>query len=134
MDDDLVNVYMSSRSHAFRSSYKNDEWLYGYGFSDNIHNNCEYAFKISCRHGRQKIAQWIYSLGNIDNNLLIREFQESCRCGSPKIIKWIYNLGIITDCILNEVFIISCESDDINIAKLLFNLNNKQRFDIRYVF
>ena len=60
------------------------------------HAGDEHAFCWSCRNGHLTIAQWLYSLGDVnihaDNE---HAFRWSCRNGHLDVAKWLYSLGNI---------------------------------------
>ena len=52
-----------------------------------------FAFFKSCIEGELKKSQWLYSICNISDDFLKLTFFKSCNYGRLEIIKWIYYLG-----------------------------------------
>lgn len=72
----------------------NEDFLEACEKGDYSYANEDYAFTRSCAKGHLRLAQWLYSLGNVNihaNN--DAAFCWSCGNGYLEVAKWLYSLG-----------------------------------------
>ena len=95
-----------------------------------IHQDNDHAFKVACENGFLGIAQWLFSLGNInlhDENEYV--FKWACKMGHLEMAKWLYQISINTQSPINihadneYAFRWSCKLGLINIPKWLLSLD-----------
>jgi hypothetical protein len=84
------------------------------------------AFKHSFINGYLSVAQWLYSLGNIDIHLyneITYKFRFSCENGHLEIAQWLYSLGSININSENGyAFRFSCKNGHLKVAQWLYSL------------
>ena len=61
---DYINIHLFHASVGCFRHLIVVKWLYSLDI--NIHSNKEYAFCWYCKNGNLEVAQWLYSLGNIN--------------------------------------------------------------------
>lgn len=72
-----------------------------------IHDNNENIFMTCCKNGQLELAQWIYSLGELDN-YENEAFKITSVNGHLAIMQWLYSLGNINMIAINYAFKQSC--------------------------
>ena len=120
-----VNVYMD---YTFQYSCNEccnldmAKWLYSVGVLSR--ESIQSAFSTACRSGRLNVAQWLFSLGNIDIHIDDEyAFRWSCSNGKLDVAKWLHSIGNINihdrD---NDAFKWSCIYNRVEVAEWLCTL------------
>jgi len=89
-----------------------------------IHAQNDSAFRESCTHGHLDIAQWLYTLGNINvHQQDDHNFHWSCAYGKLNVAKWLYSLENVDIHAYNDfAFRCNCVSGHLDVAKWLINI------------
>ena len=97
-----LDVYQEFREYC--KQYDKLDWeqllknnytkLFRYLYISGIeHENC---FEFACCHGNLQLAQWLYSMGNVDIHYGDEfVFREVCARGYLEIAKWLFSLGAV---------------------------------------
>ena len=93
-------------------------------FSKELLSNAKKGFIWNCENGHINVAQWLYSLGDINihaNNE--HAFRGSCMNGHINVAQWLWSLGSINIHTYDEdAFRCSCNNGHINVAQWLYSL------------
>lgn len=95
-------------------------------------SNDNFIYFVKCNN--MSICKWLYSLGEIDMNVMGEDyFCISCEYGYFEICKWIYSLIGDKNVFLRNEFYTPCECGNIEIAKWLHGLCIEHGVD-KYLF
>ena len=87
-----------------------------------IHDDDDYAFRISCYNNHLEVAKWLYSISNINIQILNDVFESCCYSGCLDICQWLYSLNKII--INDKLFIKWLYGGHLIIIKWLYSISH----------
>ena len=94
------------------------KWLLYRGVKTDLNN----LFKIVCKKGNVKMAEWIYSLKKIGKKCLKEIFEKSFYINKYEIVDWIYSLNILDISDIENIFQKFCKNGLLEKAKYMYLL------------
>ena len=81
-------------------------------------------FRLACGKGHLEVAEWVYSLGDVDIHALgDYAFRWACGNGHLKVAKWVYSLGDVNIYTYGDyAFWWACKSGHLEVAKWIYSL------------
>ena len=104
--------------------------LFCYSYNSGSEN--QYWFQFASINGHLNVAQWLYSIGNIDIHINDEEvFRRVCKIGYLIMAKWLYSLGGINIYAKNDcAFRWAVDNGHAQVAEWLYSIGN---FDIIFI-
>ncbi|AYV81645.1 MAG: hypothetical protein Harvfovirus48_7 [Harvfovirus sp.] len=114
------NIFIFAAMHGH---FKLIKWIYSLETAlCNVHFDKKRALMKACENDDLQIAEWIYSLGEIDlTEFKTLAFERCCVLGLLDVTKWIYSLH--QDISLSRGFGFACMFGKINVAQWLYSLD-----------
>ena len=135
-------VYKEFREYFVKYGKLNWELMLNDGYTKLFRNmyisgpENQKCFTSACQYGHLQIAQWLYSLGNINIHASKDEaFRWTCRKGYVQIARWLYSLGNID---INEIpedsFWQACRKGYLQVAQWLYSFGNINIYEMKDSF
>jgi hypothetical protein len=93
-------------------------------------------FISACYYGHLEVAQWLYSLGDVNIHILNEDtFLMSCYYGHLEVAQWLYSLGGVNIHSKNEAaFRYTCCNGHLEVAQWLYSLGETNIHIKKYAF
>ena len=89
-----------------------------------INKTNEYKFSWACKKVHLEVAQWLYSLGDVNIHIQYEDaFRWACSNGHLEVAQWLYSLGEVNIHIMDEyAFKMACLNGHLEVAQWLYSL------------